>query len=65
MSTRIIKEIPVESDPFRKYVGACVPGQSVKAALLRNYAVILQTVFELSKLDEFKDIIDPYYTLVV
>ncbi|MCM1500384.1 MAG: DISARM system helicase DrmA, partial [Clostridium sp.] len=59
-----IKEIPVETDPFRKYVGVCAPGQSVKTTLLRTYAVILQTAFELSKQDEFKDIIDPYYTLV-
>ena len=59
-----IKEIPVETDPFRKYVGICAPGQSVKTTLLRTYAVILQTVFELSKQEEFKDIIDPYYTLV-
>lgn len=59
-----IKEIPVETDPFRKYVGVCAPGQSVKTTLLRTYAVILQTVYELSKQEEFKDIIDPYYTLV-
>lgn len=59
-----IKEISIESDPFRKYVGICAPGQSVKTTLLRTYAVILQTVFELSKQEEFKDIIDPYYTLV-
>lgn len=59
-----IKEIPIETDPFRKYVGVCAPGQSVKTTLLRTYAVILQTVFELSKQEEFKDIIDPYYTLV-
>lgn len=59
-----IKEISVDSDPFRKYVGVCAPGQSVKTTLLRTYAVILQTAFELSKQEEFKDIIDPYYTLV-
>lgn len=59
-----IKEISTETDPFRKYVGICAPGQSVKTTLLRTYAVILQTVFELSKQEEFKDIIDPYYTLV-
>lgn len=59
-----VKEISTESDPFRKFVGVCAPGQSVKTTLLRTYAVILQTVFELSKQEEFKDIIDPYYTLV-
>lgn len=59
-----IKEISVDTDPFRRYVGVCAPGQSVKTALLRTYAVILQTVFELSTQEEFKDIIDPYYTLI-
>lgn len=59
-----IKEISVDADPFRKYVGVCAPGQSVKTTLLRTYAVILQTVFEFSKQEEFKDIIDPYYTLI-
>lgn len=59
-----IKEIPVGIDPFRKYVGVCAPGQSVKTTLLRTYAVILQTAYELSKMEEYKDVIDPYYTLV-
>lgn len=59
-----IHEIPVEEDPFRKYVGICAPGQSVKTALLRTYAIILQTVGNLSQLDEWKDVIDPYYSLI-
>ena len=59
-----IREIPVEVNPFRKYVGVCAPGQSVKTALLRTYAIILQTVYDLSLKDEYKDVIDPYYTLV-
>lgn len=59
-----IREIPVTDDPFRKYVGICAPGQSVKTALLRTYAIILQTAFDLSQADEYKDLIDPYYTLV-
>ena len=59
-----IKEIPVENDPFRRYVGVCAPGQSVKTTLLRTYAIILQTVFELSKQEKYKGFIDPYYTLV-
>ena len=59
-----IREIPVKDDPFRKYVGICAPGQSVKTALLRTYAIILQTVYDLSLKDEYKDAIDPYYTLV-
>ncbi len=68
-----IKEIPVPEtyeevipgeDPFRKYVGISAPGQSVKTTLLRVYASILQTAYNLSLLDEWKDVIDPYYTLI-
>lgn len=68
-----IREIPVpesyleadpEKDPFRKYVGISAPGQSVKTTLLRVYASILQTAYDLSLQDEWKDVIDPYYTLV-
>lgn len=59
-----INEIPVDKDPFRKYVGVCAPGQSVKTALLRTYAIILQTVYDLIQKGEAADIIDPYYTLV-
>lgn len=59
-----IREIPVEEDPFRKYVGICAPGQSVKTTLLRTYAVILQTVGNLSQQDEWRDVIDPYYSLI-
>lgn len=59
-----IKEIPVVDDPFRKYVGVCANGQSVITTTLRVYAVILQTVFELSGKPEFKDYVDPYYSLV-
>jgi len=57
-----IREIPVEEDPFRKYVGICAPGQSVKTALLRTYAIIMQTVSNLSQQEEWKDVIDPYYS---
>lgn len=59
-----IKEIPIEKDPFRKYVGICAAGQSVKTALLRIYSILLQESYALSLDDEFKDCIDPYYTLV-
>ena len=59
-----IREIPVENDPFRRYVGICAPGQSVKTALLRVYAIILQAAYNLSQEEECKDYIDPYYTLV-
>lgn len=59
-----IREIPVDEDPFRKYVGICAPGQSVKTALLRTYAIILQAVYTYSLQDEYKDVIDPYYSLI-
>lgn len=59
-----IREISVKDNPFREYVGVCAPGQSVKTALLRTYAIILQTVYDLSLKEEYKDVIDPYYTLV-
>lgn len=59
-----IKEISVDDNPFRKYVGICAPGQSVKTALLRVYAIILQAAYTYSLQDEYKDVIDPYYSLV-
>lgn len=59
-----IREIPIEDDPFRKYVGICAHGQSVKTALLRTYAILLQKGYDLSKVDETQAYIDPYYTLV-
>jgi len=59
-----IKEISTKDDPFRKYVGVCAAGQSVKTALLRIYAIVLQKAYDLSLKDEYKDVIDPYYTLV-
>lgn len=59
-----IREIPVDSNPFRKYVGVCAPGQSVKTALLRVYAIILQAAYTYSLQAEYKEVIDPYYSLV-
>lgn len=68
-----IREIPVPESyekpdntksPFRKYVGVSAVGQSVKTTLLRVYASVLQTTFDLSLKDEWKDVIDPYYTLI-
>lgn len=59
-----IREIPVEEDPFRKYVGICALGQSMKTSLLRTYAIILQEAYTYSLQDEYKDVIDPYYTLI-
>lgn len=59
-----IRELPVEVEPFRKYVGICAPGQSVKTALLRIYAIILQVSHMLANDEATKDFIDPYYTLI-
>ncbi len=59
-----IKEIPVDKNPFRKYVGVYAPGQSMKTALLRVYAIILQVAYDLSLQEKYKDVIDPYYSLV-
>ncbi len=59
-----IREIPTDTNPFRRYVGICGSGQSVRTTLLRVYAVILQTVYNLAQQDEFQDVIDPYYTLI-
>ena len=58
------KEIPLQENPFRRYVGISGMGQSVKTTLLRVYAVVLQTAFVLSEQEENKALIDPYYTLV-
>lgn len=71
-----IKEIPVpdnyqsdlpenaDKDPFRKYVGICASGQSMKTALLRIYAIVLQKAYLMSLDKDWEDVIDPYYTLV-
>lgn len=59
-----IKEISIIDNPFRRYVGICANGQSMKTALLRVYAAVLQTSFELSNNDQFSNYIDPYYTLL-
>lgn len=59
-----INEIPVKEDPFRKYVGVCAPGQSVKTALLRVYSILLQQSYVISLDEHAKDYIDPYYSLV-
>lgn len=59
-----IREVPTETNPFRMYVGISAPGKSVKTTLLRTYASILQTSYYMSLQDEWKDVIDPYYSLV-
>lgn len=59
-----IREISTEEEPFRKYVGICAAGQSMKTALLRVYAILLQEAYVLSSDEDYKETIDPYYTLV-
>ena len=59
-----IRDEPLDRKPFRKYVGICAAGQSMKTTLLRSYAITLQTTFELSKRPEINSAIDPYYTLI-
>jgi hypothetical protein len=57
-------EVPVEEKPFRKYVGICASGKSVKTATLRAYSVLIQQAVVLGNDPKYKDVIDPYYTLV-
>ncbi|MDW7662648.1 MAG: DISARM system helicase DrmA [Bacillota bacterium] len=59
-----MKEVPLDSKPFRRYCGICAPGHSMKTTLLRVYAILLQTVYDMSEKEEYKDFIDPYYTLI-
>ncbi|TWH59342.1 helicase-like protein [Desulfitobacterium sp. LBE] len=59
-----IKEIPLEVKPFRKYCGICATGKSMKTTILRVYSVLLQQALELSKIDAYKDYVDPYHTLI-
>ncbi|MDE5803681.1 MAG: DISARM system helicase DrmA [Lachnospiraceae bacterium] len=61
---KILEMAQAGQKPFRQYVGICGNGSSVKTTLLRVYAIILQTVFELAQYDEYKDYVDPYYTLI-
>ena len=59
-----IRDEPLETKPFRKYVGVCAQGQSMKTTLLRTYAAVLQYSYELSKNPTNSENIDPYYSLV-
>ncbi len=61
---KIQELISAGQKPFRQYVGICASGQSVKTTLIRLYAIILQTVFDLAKDKAFEDYVDPYYTLI-
>lgn len=59
-----VNELSLDEYPFRKYIGISAPGSSMKTVLLRVYAIILQAAYDLLKTDEYKDYIDPYYTLI-
>lgn len=59
-----IREVPIIDSPFRKYCGIAANGKSVKTTLLRVYAILLQTALHLAEQTEYKDYIDPYYTLI-
>ena len=61
---KILEMAQAGQKPFRQYVGICGNGSSVKTTLLRVYAIILQTVFDLTQHEEYKDYVDPYYTLI-
>lgn len=59
-----IRDESLENKPFRKYVGVCAHGQSMKTTLLRTFAAILQYAYELSKNPANFDCINPYYSLI-
>jgi len=54
-------QISPEARPGRLYVGVHAPGKSMKTALLRIYAVLLQRIFEHTADPTLRD---PYWTLV-
>ena len=54
---------PLEQQPGRSYLGIFAPGRSVKTALVRVYAILLQVGGEL--LAEYgQDVADAYFTLI-
>jgi len=55
------KEVPREHKPGRLYIGIFAPGKSMKTALLRVYAALLQKI---SSHTGGNDLRDPYWTLV-
>lgn len=59
-----INELDLNDYPFRKYIGISAFGQSMKTTTLRVYAVLLQKSFELSNNEKYRELIDPYYTLI-
>ena len=54
------KEVSLEDKPFRKYLGIAAFGQSMKTAIVRLYALLLQTTEKY----ENPQVIDPYKTLI-
>jgi len=58
------KEIEVEKQPFRLYLGVSSPYTSMKTTILRVYAVLLQTAQRYKEDDLYKDYIDAYWTLI-
>ena len=63
-SEKIQTHINNGEKPFRMYASVCAPGFSMKIAMIRLYAVLLNKSNELLQDEEYKDYIDPYYTLV-
>ena len=63
-SEKIQMHIDNGEKPFRMYASVCAPGFSMKIALIRLYAVLLAKSYELLQNDDYKEFIDPYYTLV-
>lgn len=54
-------QVPPETRPGRLYVGVHAPGRSMKTALLRIYALLMQRIYEHGGDDVLRD---PYWTLV-
>jgi hypothetical protein len=55
------RQVPPEERPGRVYAGIHAPGRSMKTALLRIYAVLLQRLYEHTAPANLRD---PYWTLV-
>lgn len=55
------RQVSADERPGRYYVGVHAPGRSMKTALLRIYAVLLQRLSEHTAADALRD---PYWTLV-
>lgn len=59
--TYFAREVSTVEVPGRKFLGVHAPGKSVKTALLRTYALLLQRVYEHRSDPLYRD---PYWTLV-